>query len=252
MPKEQVPGKPQTRRYTPDEKAAAVRMVRTLRAELGTEHGTVQRVATQLGYGVESVRQWVKQADIDEGHVCGVTTAEAQRTKELGQENRELKRANEMADSSGGSLSSGRSSTVNQEVVAFIDANRDDMVDGTRLGVESICRTLFKAGLPMAPSTYYAAKSREPSARALRDVELRPALRALWEDNYRVYGARKLWKAAKRAGHDVGRDQVARLMRAEGIEGVRRTKRVRTTKPDPTATRHPDLVKRDFTATRPN
>jgi putative transposase len=126
------------------------------------------------------------------------------------------------------------------------------MVDGTKLGVESICSTLFKAGLPMAPSTYYAAKSREPSARALRDVELRPALRALWEDNYRVYGARKLWKAAKRAGHDVGRDQVARLMRAEGIEGVRRTKRVRTTKPDPTATRHPDLVKRDFTATRPN
>jgi putative transposase len=69
------------------------------------------------------------------------------------------------------------------------------MVDGTKLGVESICSTLFKAGLPMAPSTYYAAKSREPSARALRDVELRPALRALWEDNYRVYGARKLWKA---------------------------------------------------------
>ncbi|MCW2853338.1 MAG: transposase family protein [Nocardioides sp.] len=62
-PKEQVPGKPRTRRYTPDEQAAAVRMVRTLRAELGTEHATVQRVAIQLGYGVESVRQWVKQAE---------------------------------------------------------------------------------------------------------------------------------------------------------------------------------------------
>lgn len=65
----------------------------------------------------------------------------------------------------------------------------------------------------MAPSTYYAARSREPSARAQRDAVLRPALRALWEANYRVYGARKLWKAARRAGHDVGRDQVARLMR---------------------------------------
>ena len=81
---------------------------------------------------------------------------------------------------------------------------------------------------------------------------LGPALVALWEDNYRVYGVRKLWKAARRAGHDVGRDQVARLMRAAGIEGVRRGKRVRTTKADPAAARHPDLVKRKFTASAPN
>jgi putative transposase len=74
----------------------------------------------------------------------------------------------------------------------------------------------------------------------------------LWEDNYRVYGARKLWKTARRAGHDLGRDQVARLMRAAGIAGVRRGKRVRTTKPDPGAPRHPDLVGRDFTANAPN
>jgi putative transposase len=79
-----------------------------------------------------------------------------------------------------------------------------------------------------------------------------PVVRQLWEDNYRVYGARKIWKAARRAGHDLGRDQVARLMRAQGIEGVRRTKRVRTTKPDPGMPRHPDLVSRDFTATAPN
>ena len=96
MPKEQPPGKPTTRRYTPQERADAVRMVRTLRAELGTEHGTVQRVAKQLGYGVESVRLWVRQADIDDGHAPGVTTAEATRVKELEQENRELKRANEI------------------------------------------------------------------------------------------------------------------------------------------------------------
>ena len=96
MPKEQVPGKPQTRRYSQEEKDAAVRMVRTLRAELGTTQGTVQRVAEQLGYGVESVRTWVKQADIDEGHAPGVSAAEAQQIKELEQENRELKRANEI------------------------------------------------------------------------------------------------------------------------------------------------------------
>lgn len=73
-----------------------MRMVRTLRAELGTTQGTVQRVAGQLGYGVESVRTWVKQADIDDGHEPGVSTAEAKRIKELEQENRELKRANEI------------------------------------------------------------------------------------------------------------------------------------------------------------
>ena len=104
----------------------------------------------------------------------------------------------------------------------------------------------------MAPSTYYDAKNRPTSARARRDAELRPALVQLWEDNYRVYGARKLWKAARRAGHDVGRDQVARHMRAAGIVGVRRGKRVRTTKPDLTAGRHPDLVQRKFTAEAPN
>lgn len=104
----------------------------------------------------------------------------------------------------------------------------------------------------MAPSTYYDTKTRVPSARAQRDAVLMPVLVALWEDNYRVYGARKLWKAARRAGHDIGRDQVARLMRAAGIEGVRRGKRVKTTRSDAAADRHPDLVQRKFTASAPN
>ena len=89
-------GKPTTRRYSPEEKASAVRMVRTLRAELGTEHGTVQRVALQLCYGVESVRMWVKQAAIDEGHGAGVTMGEARRVRGLEKENRELWRVGEI------------------------------------------------------------------------------------------------------------------------------------------------------------
>jgi len=96
MPREQSPGKPTTRRYSEEEKAAAVRMVRTLRAELGHDHGTVKRVAEQLGYGVESVRLWVNQADIDDGHAPGVSTDEAARVRELEQEVRELRRANEI------------------------------------------------------------------------------------------------------------------------------------------------------------
>jgi putative transposase len=129
-------------------------------------------------------------------------------------------------------------------IVGFIDDHRDE------LGVEPICRAL-----QMAPSTYYAAKRRviEPSARAIRDAVLVQVLMVLWVANRKVYGARKLWKAARRAGHDVGRDQVARLMRQMGIEGIsRRRKRVFTTIADPDAVRAPDLVNRNFTADRPN
>ena len=89
MPKEQSPGKPTTRRYSAEEKAAAVRMFRSLRTELGIDQGTVQRVARQLGYGVESVRTWVRQADIDEGLAPGVTTSESRKVQELEQEIRD-------------------------------------------------------------------------------------------------------------------------------------------------------------------
>jgi putative transposase len=126
-------------------------------------------------------------------------------------------------------------------MVDYIDAHREEF------GVEPICRVLA-----IAPSTYYSAKSRPPSARAGRDAVLMPILWALWQANYSVYGARKLWKAVRRAGHDVGRDQVARLMRQLGIRGVRRGRRVFTTRSDPAAGRPADLVNRNFTATRPN
>lgn len=123
----------------------------------------------------------------------------------------------------------------------FIDRYRE------RFGVEPICRTL-----EIAPSTYYAARSRPPSTRALRDEELKPQIKKVHEDNYGVYGARKVWKALGRQGVEVGRDRVARLMAVLGVCGVVRGKARRTTKSDPSAARAPDLVNRDFTALRPN
>jgi putative transposase len=128
--------------------------------------------------------------------------------------------------------------------VTFIDANKAD------LGVEPICKEL-----QVAPSTYYAAKKRElnPSARFIRDATMAPLLMALWISNQKVYGAHKLWKAALRAGHEIGRDQVARIMKSLGIRGVsRKYKKVVTTKKDPEATRALDLVKRKFRADHPN
>jgi putative transposase len=129
-------------------------------------------------------------------------------------------------------------------IVDFVDDNRAEF------GVEFICRTL-----QVAPSSYYAAKRRRtvPSARAVRDAMLMQILLTLWVANRKIYGAHKLWKAARRAGYDVGRDQVARLMRQLGIEGVSRMrKKVFTTKADPDAARAPDLVNRNFKADRPD
>jgi putative transposase len=123
----------------------------------------------------------------------------------------------------------------------YIDQHRD------RFGVESICHAL-----QIAPSSYYAARRRQPSARAISDAELAPKILRAWKDNYQVYGARKLWKQLGREGELVGRDRVARLIRTLGIAGAVRGKTRRTTIADPAAVRAPDLVKRQFTATRPN
>lgn len=117
------------------------------------------------------------------------------------------------------------------------------------MGVEPICRALR-----VAPSTYYAAKKREaePSARTVRDAVMVQLLMALWVANRKVYGADKLWKAARRAGHDIGRDQTARLMRQAGMAGITRRRKVFTTRQDPDATRAADLVNRVFRAVRPD
>jgi transposase InsO family protein len=131
--------------------------------------------------------------------------------------------------------------------VAFIDAHRSNTSGGLRWGVEPICRAL-----EIAPSTYWSAKTRPPSSRALSDAVLGPRLKELWVKNYSVYGRRKLTKAAHRAGLDVGRDQVARLMAGEGIRGASRARKRFTTRSDPAALRAPDLLKRDFTASRPD
>ncbi len=126
-------------------------------------------------------------------------------------------------------------------MVTYIEEHRKEF------GVEPICRVL-----QVAPSTYYAARSRLPSARQLRDAVLMPILLAIWTANFEVYGVRKMWKAMVRAGHDIGRDQTARLMAQLGIRGVRKGKKPKTTKSDPAASRPPDLVDRQFEASGPN
>ena len=128
-------------------------------------------------------------------------------------------------------------------IVDYIDSHRG------RFGVEPICAVLAEAGIAIAPSTYHARARCPVTDAELADAYLANELRSLWQANWGVYGARKLWHAARRAGHDLGRDQVARLMRLAGIAGTVRGKhRTVTTQRDQTAPRHPDLVKRGWHA----
>jgi putative transposase len=127
-------------------------------------------------------------------------------------------------------------------VSAFVDAERG------RFGVEPICQAL-----DVSASAYYQRASSYRSARAVEDERLLERIRELHAANYYAYGYRRVWKALRRAGEQVPRCRVQRLMRTNGIVGAkRRGKPWRTTKPDPRAQRRPDLVQRDFTASRPN
>jgi putative transposase len=122
------------------------------------------------------------------------------------------------------------------------------VVEGSGLGVEPIC-----AVLQVAPSTYYAAKSRPASARSVRDAQLVPLIRKVHTDNLGVYGAKKVWAELNRTGVPVARCTVERLMKADGLRGIAREKTRRTTISEGAQTPRPaDLVERQFVAAAPN
>jgi len=132
-------------------------------------------------------------------------------------------------------------------VVEFIDAYRG------RFGVVPICRVLSEHGVGIAPSSYYAYKSRPASDRCRRDLELLAEIRRVYFGPGRgKYGARKVWRQLKAEGIAVARCSVERLMRRDGLAGVIRGVKRRTTISDPAAVRPPDLVNREFKASRPN
>ena len=132
-------------------------------------------------------------------------------------------------------------------MIRFIDMYRD------RFGVELICRVMRDSGVDFLTSRgYRAARCRPKSVRALRDDLLVPEIVRLHAENYGVYGIRKMHALLRRQGWNIGRDQTGRLMKIAGVEGVKRSKRVFTTKSDPQASKPVDLVKRDFSAVAPN
>lgn len=131
--------------------------------------------------------------------------------------------------------------------MAFIDEHRE------RFGVEPICRVLTEHGCKIAPNTFWVAKKRPPSTRAVRDAELMPEVVRVFEDNLFVYGADKVWAQLNRENIRVARCTVERLMRAQGLSGARRGKAFTvTTHHDDRQQRPADLVERKFRAPTPN
>ena len=240
MGNERHTGRPTTRRYLPEDKARAVRLVRQLRKELGTSHGTIRRVRTRSAAGGVAAdlgqagrhRRWCRawpdlgRGEADPGAGAGEPgAAPGERSAEAGL----------------GFLRGGARPPI-EVIVEFVHEHR------TEFGVEFICRQL-----QVAPSSYYAARSAGRAVGAGRaDALMMQVLFTLRIANRKVYGAHKLWKAAQRAGHDVGRDQVARLMGQLAVEEVSAAEEVFTTRGDLGASRAPDLVNRVFTADRPD
>ena len=126
-------------------------------------------------------------------------------------------------------------------MIRYIDEDR------TRFGVEPICEAL-----QVAPSTYYAAKARPPCRRRIADEVLKVEIRRVYDANYAVYGARKVWRQLRREGIAAARCTVERLMRHMGLAGRVRGRHRRTTISADTSSRPSDLVERSFAATRPN
>ena len=133
-------------------------------------------------------------------------------------------------------------------MIRFIEGHKDRRSGQLRWGIEPIAKVLG-----IAPSTYHAVKSRPPSARAIRDAELKPEILRVWEQNLSVYGADKIWDQLNKDGIDVARCTVERLMADLGLQGCRRGRIwVRTTEGDDRLDRPADLVERQFRAPAPN
>ncbi|MFE9312662.1 IS3 family transposase [Streptomyces sp. NPDC006706] len=226
---------PAPRKYPDELRERAVREVRTTGRP-------VAHVARDLGIHKEALRGWVRQAEADAGDRDDrLTTAEREELKQLPKEVAELKRANEILKAASVFFCPGDRPSPDEA---------EQVIDHLRqkgLGVDPVCRVL-----ELSPSTYFARKKRPKSARRLRDEQLMPLIERVHAESGGTYGARRITRALRRKGVQVARCTVERLMAELGLEGVIRGQRRRTTVPEPSAPRPPDLVDRDFTASRPD
>jgi transposase-like protein len=186
--------------YPAEMRARAVRMVGEIRPNYDGGFAAIKVVVARLGIGsAETLRKWVRRAEVDAGTRPGITTAENEQIKALKREVAELRRANEILKAAS-AFFRGRARPATGALVRFIGEQKDSF------GVEPVCQVLSEHGWRIAPGTYYAAVKRPPSARSVRDAEILTAILRLRQAGYEeVHGARKTWLALNRAGIRVAR-----------------------------------------------
>ncbi|MGZ6388146.1 MAG: IS3 family transposase [Ktedonobacterales bacterium] len=227
MPKHMLP-------YPPEFRAEAIRLARTS----GKPHAEIAR---ELGMTGETLRQWLKQADVDEGKRSdGLTTDEQEELRRLRRENCILREEREILKKAGGLLRAGDqlNPLAGYEFVEREQANH---------AVVTLCRVLG-----VSPSGYWAWRKRPPSPRTRADAELSGQIAAIHQASRSTYGAPRIHAELAIMGMPCGRKHVARLMRQSGLAGCHRRRPFHTTRRDPQAALAPDLVQRAFVASAPN
>ncbi|WP_413243739.1 IS3 family transposase [Salmonella enterica] len=233
-------------RFSPEVRQRAIRLVLESQDGYDSQWAALSSIAPKIGCTPETLRIWLRQYERDTGGGDGsLTTSERQRLKELERENRELRRSNDILRQASAYFCEGGVRPPLEKIAPLVDTLRDEH------GVGPVCHEL-----DIAPSSYYRYREHKHhpdrrSQRDRRDDQLKQEIQRVYEENFGVYGVRKVWRQLLREGVSVARCTIARLMKTMGLKGVLRGKKVRTTISRKTHAAH-DRVNRQFVAERPD